>query len=148
MCDDGALFREAEAQGHLALDADGETYRVDFGEFHCGILDLTSEAACRWYARRIIQDNVLDLGIAGWMADFGEYLPIDAKLASGVDARLLHNAWPVLWAKLNAEAVAAQGSTGEIAVLHARRLSPAPSATVPCCGPATNRSTSPAMTGW
>jgi alpha-glucosidase len=48
------------------------------------------------------------------MADFGEYLPIDARLASGADAKLLHNAWPTIWARVNAEAVARAGRTGDI----------------------------------
>jgi sulfoquinovosidase len=113
LCVDGELFGEADAAGYLARDADGNTYLVDFGEFDCGVVDFTNEAACRWFAERIIRRNVIDLGIAGWMADFGEYLPIDVRLADGRDARMMHNAWPTLWAKVNAEAVAAAGLTGE-----------------------------------
>ena len=56
---------------------------------------------------------MLDYGLSGWMADFGEYLPVDVRLASGVDARLAHNAWPALWAEVNAKAVASRGRTGE-----------------------------------
>ena len=47
---------------------------------------------------------MLDLGISGWMADFGEYLPVDCVLHEG-DPAQLHNIWPVLWAKLNREAI-------------------------------------------
>ncbi len=113
LCVDGSLYPEATALGHLAKDAAGGIYKVDFGEFDCGVLDLTSEAACRWVKDRILRGNMLDLGMAGWMCDFGEYLPIDAVLANGVDARLMHNAWPPLWARVNAEAVAEAGLTGE-----------------------------------
>jgi alpha-glucosidase len=113
LCNDGALFPEAEAAGHLARDAAGGTYLVDFGEFDCGILDLTRPEACRWFADRVIGQEMIGLGLAGWMADFGEYLPVDAHLASGADATLLHNAWPVLWAGVNADAVARAGLTGE-----------------------------------
>ena len=113
LCVDGSLFPEAARLGHLARDAAGGIYKVDFGEFDCGVLDLTSETACRWVKDRILRGNMLDLGIAGWMCDFGEYLPIDTVLANGVDARLMHNAWPPLWAKVNAEAVAEAGLTGE-----------------------------------
>ena len=56
---------------------------------------------------------MLDYGLSGWMADFGEYLPIDVHLANGVDAKLMHNAWPTLWAEVNANAVASRGKTGE-----------------------------------
>ncbi len=56
---------------------------------------------------------MLDYGLAGWMADFGEYLPIEVHLANGVDARKMHNAWPILWAEVNARAVESRGMTGE-----------------------------------
>ena len=113
LCNDGTLFLEAEAAGHLARNAAGGTYLVDFGEFDCGILDLTRPEACRWFADRVIGQEMIGLGLAGWMADFGEYLPVDAHLASGADATLIHNAWPVLWAEVNADAVARAGLTGE-----------------------------------
>jgi len=47
------------------------------------------------------------------MADFGEYLPTDVRLASGLHGLLAHNVWPTLWAKVNADAVARRGKTGE-----------------------------------
>ena len=43
--------------------------------------------AAAWFAERIIGVNMLDFGLSGWMADFGEYLPIDVHLANGVDAQ-------------------------------------------------------------
>lgn len=113
LCVDGALFTEAQSQGYLARNGTGQTYTMDFGEFDCGVIDFTSDAACRWFAERIIHRNLIAIGISGWMADFGEYLPIDVSLANGCDARLMHNAWPTLWAKVNADAVAAAGRTGE-----------------------------------
>ncbi len=109
---DGTLFPQAEAAGLLARDAAGETYRVDFGEFDAGVLDFTQGAAGAWFAETILKRNMLDLGMAGWMADFGEYLPTDAHLAAG-DALLAHNAWPVLWAEVNARAIAAAGLRGQ-----------------------------------
>ena len=42
LCDDGTLFGEAEKRGLLARNAAGETYRVDFGEFDCGVVDFTN----------------------------------------------------------------------------------------------------------
>lgn len=110
---DGTLFPEAEAAGYFAKDADGKTALVDFGEFDCGVVDFTNPDAAAWFAERVIGQNMLDYGLSGWMADFGEYLPIDVHLANGVDAKLMHNAWPVLWAEVNARAVARRGKTGE-----------------------------------
>jgi alpha-glucosidase len=110
---DGPLFPEAAAQGFFATDAMGAIARVDFGEFDCGVVDFTNPAAAEWFAERIIGREMLDFGLSGWMADFGEYLPIDVYLANGVDARQMHNAWPVLWAEVNAKAVERRGLTGD-----------------------------------
>ena len=110
---DGSLFPEAEAAGYFATDENGNTALVDFGEFDCGVVDFTNPDAAAWFAERVIGQNMLDFGLSGWMADFGEYLPIDVKLANGVDAKLMHNAWPTLWAEVNARAVESRGKTGE-----------------------------------
>ncbi|MCB8819700.1 alpha-glucosidase [Microvirga rosea] len=111
---DGPLFPEADAAGYFAKDASGGTALVDFGEFDCGVVDFTNPDAAAWFAERVIGRNMIDYGLSGWMADFGEYLPIDVHLANGVDATLMHNAWPTLWAEVNARAVASRNKTGEI----------------------------------
>ena len=105
LCTDGSLFPQAEALGYLALDVSGRTYHVDFGEFDAGIIDFTKPEAAEWFAVSVLRREMLELGMSGWMADFGEYLPTDALLAHG-SAMDLHNAWPTLWAKVNADAVA------------------------------------------
>ncbi len=114
LCVDGSLFLEAERLGHLARTRQGETYVIDFGEFGCGAVDFTSAAACRWFQERVLRENLIDLGISGWMADFGEYLPIDMCFSNGDDPRLVHNTWPTRWAEVNAAAISAAGRTGDI----------------------------------
>lgn len=110
---EGDLFKEAEEHGYFALDAEGKTYLVDFGEFDCGVIDFTNEEAFEWY-KDVIKKNLIDFGLDGWMADFGEYLPTDLYLSSGEPAMMKHNEWPVLWAKANYEAVKEAGKLGEI----------------------------------
>ncbi len=113
LCVDGSFFPEAEAKGYFAKNDAGETALVDFGEFNCGVVDFTNPDAMDWFAETIIGQNMLDFGLSGWMADFGEYLPIDIHLSNGVNAKLMHNAWPTIWAEVNAKAVASRGKIGE-----------------------------------
>lgn len=113
LLEEESLFNEANTNGFLALNNKGEPYKEDFGEFLCGIVDLTNPEAFNWYKNKI-KTNIIDLGIKGWMADFGEYLPIDCVLHNGVDAKAMHNEWPVLWAECNYQAVKESGKLGEI----------------------------------
>lgn len=109
---DGSLYQEARAANFLALRQDNdEPYAVDFGEFDAGVVDFTNPAAAAWFADRIIGQEMLDFGLSGWMADFGEYLPTDVRLFDGSDPMEAHNHWPVLWAKVNADAIASRGKT-------------------------------------
>lgn len=111
---DGELFDDARAGGHFALRQDSdEPYLVDFGEFECGVVDFTRAATRAWFAERVLAREMLDIGIDGWMADFGEYLPTDLALADGSDPMEAHNRWPVLWAEVNAMALASRGKTGD-----------------------------------
>ena len=107
------LYTTAKENNFLVLNREGDPYIVDFGEFDCGMVDLTNDQAFNWY-KGIIKTNLIDLGIKGWMADFGEYLPVDCVLHNGEDAKLMHNLWPVLWARCNYEAVKETGNLGEI----------------------------------
>jgi len=111
---DGRLYGEAMAGGHLALaPVLDEPYAVDFGEFDAGVVDFTREESREWFADRILGREMLDIGIDGWMADFGEYLPTDVRLASGEDPMLAHNRWPVLWAEVNDLALRSRGRRGD-----------------------------------
>ena len=114
LCDDGVLFLEARDGGHLCLRRESdEAHLVDFGEFNAGVVDFTRAETRVWFAERILGKEMLDIGIAGWMADFGEYLPTDVRLADRSDPMEAHNRWPVLWAKVNAMALESRGKTGD-----------------------------------
>ena len=97
----------------MATTLDGGDYVVDFGEFDYGVVDFTNPAACEWY-KGVIQKEMIDFGLDGWMADFGEYLPTDCALFNGRSAELEHNDWPRRWAKVNYEAIAERGKTNDI----------------------------------
>ena len=106
---DSRLYTYCKDQGWLIKKADGSVYHIKTTTFDAGMLDLTDPAAVQFIKDVLIKENMLDLGMSGWMADFGEYLPVDAVLHDG-DPKKLHNLWPVLWAKVNREAVEEYGA--------------------------------------
>ncbi|MDP2791020.1 MAG: alpha-glucosidase [Rectinemataceae bacterium] len=108
-----SLCEEAAKKGFLVKNSLGEDYYVDFGEFYAGIPDLTNPEAFDWFAESL-KKHMIDLGLSGWMADFGEYLPTDAVLWDGTPALIAHNLWSALWAKCNYEAVKKAGSESEV----------------------------------
>lgn len=111
----GKLYEEGLKKDVFAKKHDGSIYLVDFGEFYCGVIDLTKPEAYEWFKDEVIKKHSIDIGIDGWMADFGEYLPTDdIVLASGKDAMIEHNHWPALWAKCNYDAVKESGKLGVV----------------------------------
>ena len=68
----------------------------------------------------LIKKNLIDLGLSGWMADFGEYTPMSASTQfSGrwwgdESSEILHNLNPQHWASLNREAVEESGHLGDV----------------------------------
>ena len=126
------LLEEALSLGYLAT--------VDGVALSPGLVDLTNPAARTWYAQvrqflaraapsyptcalrffapQVLAQNLLadpakgGGGLSGFMADFGESLPLQAGLQlydphyTGLTLAQLHNAWPLLWQTLCEEAVA------------------------------------------
>lgn len=98
------IYAEGLAGGHLVGAADGGTgpYLYDGVTFKkTAMADLSRPETREWvksYLRRS-----LDEGFTGWMADYGEWLPHDAKLFSGEDPLVAHNRYALEWAKLNQE---------------------------------------------
>ena len=107
------LYKEATEKGYCVKDKDGKDYLVTITTFPAAMVDLTNPDAYEWL-KGIIKTNMIDFGLSGWMADFGEYLPTDCVLYSGENPELVHNTWPARWAKLNREAVEESGKLGEI----------------------------------
>lgn len=99
----GKLYQQARQKGFLVKRPNGEVYDVVVTTFPAGMIDFSNPEAYHWY-KEIIKQNMIAIGMAGWMADFGEYLPADARLASATGLQY-HNQYVLDWAKLNAEAV-------------------------------------------
>ena len=137
----GMLYQKGLEADVFARRSDGSVYLVDFGEFNCGVIDLTDPKAFNWFKDEVIRKHSLDIGIDGWMADFGEYLPTDdIVLHSGKSPMIEHNHWPALWAKCNYDAVSEAGKLGEVVYfLHACRLHRQPEILHPALGRGSER---------
>lgn len=95
-------YQEALAGGHTIRDAAGGPYLFTSAKWTpTSLVDLTSPAAVAWTKQKY-RDG-LELGADGTMADFAEWLPTDAVLASGESAERFHNLYPVAFQRLNKE---------------------------------------------
>lgn len=93
---DNSVWREAQPLGHLVARDDGTTYTFDsVKQRPTGLVDLTSAAARAWMTGKL--KATLALGVAGWMGDYGEWLPLDAKLHDGSDPWVEHDLYPQRW---------------------------------------------------
>lgn len=102
-----ALYSEAEAHGFLVMNQVGQPYLLDQGGFDAALVDLTNPDARSWL-RAVVERNLVGIGFSGWMADFGEGLPMDAVLANG-EAKVWHDRWPDQWASLASNLTTADG---------------------------------------
>ena len=109
----GRLYEECAAKNMLIRNNAGEIYHVKSTTFDAGMLDLTNPETAEFIKEVLIKKNMLDRGVDGYMADFGEYLPVDSVLYDG-DPAAMHNEWPTLWAKINREAVESHPRAKEI----------------------------------
>ncbi len=99
---DSDTGRDAAAADVLIHDQDGEIYWFTGVTFEpVTLVDLSDTPGRDWARDRLT--SCRDLGFDGWMVDYAEWLPTDAVLASGQDARLVHNRYPEQWQSLNNE---------------------------------------------
>jgi alpha-glucosidase (family GH31 glycosyl hydrolase) len=121
LCDDAAqkknhsrnLFEEAARNGYLVENHRGEPYKITISSFSASLVDLTNPEAWTWI-KEIIKGELIGKGTSGWMADFGEGLPYDAVLFSGVDPRSYHNRYAEECARVNREAISEAGRGDDI----------------------------------
>ncbi len=107
------LFAEAAQRGYLVERRGGEPYRIRSTDFSAGLVDLSNPEAREWM-KDVIKDHLLGSGASGWMADFGEGLPYDARLSSGEDPSTFHNRYAEEWAAVNREAIREAGREGDV----------------------------------
>ena len=108
------LFEEAKTLGFLVADPNGSPYMIPNTSFDAAMVDLTNNEARKWLKE--VMHNMIKTGVKGWMADFGESLPLDATLSSNEDPKEVHNRYPEMWAKLNREVVEESGDAELVCV--------------------------------
>lgn len=107
-------WETAVAEGWAVRDAAGDPARFSIITFDGGLVDLTHPDAVSWF--RGFADEAIALGMRGWMADFGEWLPYDAVLHDG-DPRLEHNRYPTRWHAVNRQALEEAYPDGDFVLL-------------------------------
>jgi alpha-glucosidase (family GH31 glycosyl hydrolase) len=81
--------------GTLQRDASGAPYAFSYStleSFRVAQLDFGAAAGRRLYGE-LLREALAD-GHDGWMEDFGEYTPLDARSASGARGTALHHSYP------------------------------------------------------
>ncbi|MCA9543324.1 MAG: hypothetical protein KC613_03010, partial [Myxococcales bacterium] len=102
-----AMFQEGIDGGFLVKNAAGEVITFQDPAFrNAGLIDLTNPDARAWMAgyKRLAAD---EYGVDGWMADFSEWLPVEAVMADGQTGWQFHNRYPLAYQQLNREAMEA-----------------------------------------
>jgi alpha-glucosidase len=90
----------AVAGGYLIEDGTGAPYVFTGASLEpASMVDLSDPDAVAWFQGYM--NAAKDVGFHGWMADYAEWLPVDAECRAGSGAEL-HNAWPILWQQANA----------------------------------------------
>lgn len=84
-------FAEGDSNGYFVKNSTNQTYLIDSISIKFGMIDFTNPGAWNW-TKSIIKDNLVAEGRgAGWMHDFGEYMPLDGVLYDGSDPKVAHN---------------------------------------------------------
>lgn len=110
-----ARFADMEQMGLLVDDPDGGTYLPIIGpnipEVN-GHPDFSDSNTVDFIAN-LLADIVRDYGVDGWMADFGEWVPLDAVASDGSDGVERRNTFPIDWQRATRQAMDAVRPDGD-----------------------------------
>jgi sulfoquinovosidase len=90
-----ADFAFGKDNGFFVKDPKGDpslVFLISGTPLQVGMIDFTNDKATAWY--RSLLKRTVDLGYDGWMHDFGEYVPRNARLADGRRGDEFHNPYP------------------------------------------------------
>jgi len=92
------VYGRAQALDVLTENPLGEDYEYRYtgsAQFFVGQVDFSAPGATAFYGE-LLGEAYAD-GYDGWMEDFGEYTPLDARSANGMTGPQMHNQYPVLY---------------------------------------------------
>jgi sulfoquinovosidase len=110
VCTSHPAYGEAARNGWFNTDATGRPYQYRYStadQFQVSQVDFTHPGA-RDFFGRLLREAVDD-GFDGWMEDFGEYTPPDARSSDGTPGAQMHNLYPTLYHRAATEQSAAFG---------------------------------------
>jgi len=95
-----------EAKEYTIKTSEGDVYWMTGADLEdTTVIDPTDPDAIAWAQDRMV--DALSLGFAGWMQDFGEWIPPDAAFY-GLDPVEQHNIHPSAWHRMASEVVEGQ----------------------------------------
>ena len=93
-------YKEALAKDYAIKDAGGKLLTFSGVLFKKTTLpDLTDPKVLSWVKGYL--KKAVALGFDGWMADYAEWLPVEARLSDGKTGHEAHNLYPLMWQKLH-----------------------------------------------
>lgn len=104
-------FEAMRERGLLIRDELGEAYVFVAPNERSSHPDLTSREAVEYVRGEL--EAMVALGVDGWMADFGEWTPLDAVTSDGSDPAAYHQRFVVDWHCTNRAAMDAARPSGD-----------------------------------
>jgi alpha-glucosidase len=110
ICTSHPAYEEAARNGWFNTDAAGRPYVYRYStadQFQVSQVDFTHPGGRDFYGRLLRE--AVDDGFDGWMEDFGEYTPPDARSHDGTPGARMHNLYPTLYHRTATEQTAGLG---------------------------------------
>jgi len=91
------MFEEGKAKGYFVKRTDGSVRLIPNwagGIKRLAVVDFTNSEAVKWYQE--IHERLLNMGVAVFKTDFGEWAPVDGVYHEG-SGEEIHNIYPLLY---------------------------------------------------